>query len=578
MSFSGIIELKRIAVRNLARHKLKTGLTCAAIMVSVAVYIWMQSWLDGSALESRRNIVNYEIGAAQLQTKLYFEKKDEMPAYETFDGWEDYADALDRAGYHAAPRFTFAATLYSTSGSAPLVVQAIDPEREAAALAYTTYIDFGRFVRPGEFAVALGAMTADKLGIGFPTRPTASELEQFIALVAQTPEDEPFIRSAYAAMEAKTQYGETKTYAEERAAGRFALRRDAGEGVLERLWLLAEAAGRTDARISTVIDYKTAPDAVRADKWRSELEPEVDEAGRAALAAVYQYDELTGAYLLDEDAGDAAVEAALAVMLRAGFSGAVRHVNQVIDVKVAGIVNSPDPATNFNAAFMPLDVLSGEEGMMLEGRVTSLLIRDKAMGAADLTSKKESAAAISAALAGALGARGETLPAELGVFTWQDYMSDYLAYEKYEAGSSQIFSILLFFLALLGISNTMLLAILERTKEIGMMRAMGMTDGQMIFVYMAEACFLGLLGSLLGIALGCALNYPMVKYGLDFSEMLEKMGGNMGYRISGNFRGMWSIPVIVGSGVAATALSALMAFFPTRRALKLSITDSLRFE
>jgi ABC-type antimicrobial peptide transport system permease subunit len=41
---------------------------------------------------------------------------------------------------------------------------------------------------------------------------------------------------------------------------------------------------------------------------------------------------------------------------------------------------------------------------------------------------------------------------------------------------------------------------------------------------------------------------------------------------------MWSVPVIVGSGVAATALSALMAFFPTRRALKISITDSLRFE
>jgi ABC-type lipoprotein release transport system permease subunit len=563
-----------MALRNLARHKLKTILTCAAIMVSVAVYIFMQSWLDGSAQESRRNIVNYEIGAAQLQTRLYFEKKDEMPAYETFNGWEAYADALEASGYNAAPRYSFAGTLYSLSASAPLVVHAIDPEREARTLAYTTYIDFGRFVRRGEFAVALGAMTADKLGIGFPSRPEADALEAFIAQAAQSPDDAAFIRSCYAAMEAKTQYGETKEYAQERAAGRFVLRRDAGADALARLWLLAEAAGLCDARISTVIDYKMAPDTVSADKWRAELLPEVDADGQKTLAAVYQYDELIDAYVLDEDASDADAAAALAVMLRAAFSGAVRHVNQVIDVKVAGIVNSPDPATNFNAAFIPLDVLSGEDGMMLEGRVTSLLIRDKTLGAADVTSKKESAAAISAAFT----AHGTALPPELGVFTWQDYMSDYLAYEKAESGSSQIFSILLFFLALLGISNTMLLAILERTKEIGMMRAMGMTDGQMIFVYMVEACFLGLLGSLLGIALGCALNYPMVKYGMDFSEMLEKMGGNMGYRISGNFRGMWSIPVIVGSGITATALSALMAFFPTRRALKLSITDSLRFD
>jgi ABC-type lipoprotein release transport system permease subunit len=574
MTFSGIIELKRMAMRNLARHKLKTFLTCAAIMVSVAVYIFMQSWLDGSAQESRRNIVNYEIGAAQLQTKLYFEKKDEMPAYETFDGWEAYADALEAAGYNAAPRYSFAGTLYSLSGSAPLVVHAVDPEREARTLAYTTFIDFGRFVRRGEFAVVLGAMTAEKLGIGFPTRPEAAALEDFIKTAARSSEDEAFIRSCYEPMEVKAQYGETKAYAEERAEGRFTLRRDAGADALSRLWLLAGAAELCDARIATVIDYKMAPDAVRADKWRADLLPELDEAGRKTLDAVYQYDELTDAYLLDEDASAAAAAAALAVMLRADFSGAVRHVNQVIDVKVAGIVNSPDPATNFNAAFMPLDVLSGEDGMMLDGRVTSLLIRDKAMSAADVTSKKESAGAISAALSGG----GAALPPELGVFTWQDSMSDYLAYEKYESGSSQIFSILLFFLALLGISNTMLLAILERTKEIGMMRAMGMTDGQMIFVYMTEAAFLGLLGSLLGIALGCALNYPMVKYGLDFSEMLEKMGGNMGYRISGNFRGMWSVPVIVGSGVAATALSALAAFFPTRRALKLSITNSLRFE
>jgi ABC-type lipoprotein release transport system permease subunit len=70
----------------------------------------------------------------------------------------------------------------------------------------------------------------------------------------------------------------------------------------------------------------------------------------------------------------------------------------------------------------------------------------------------------------------------------------------------------------------------------------------------------------------------MVKYGLDFSAMAEAMGGNIGYRVAGNFRGMWDIPTIVGTGVVATALSALMAFFPSRRAVKMEITESLRFE
>ena len=89
MNLRGIYQLKIIAMRNLARHKVKTVLTSAAIMVSVAVYIFLNSWLGGMAIESRRNIVNFEMGAAKLQTKLYFEKKDEMPSYESFMGWEE---------------------------------------------------------------------------------------------------------------------------------------------------------------------------------------------------------------------------------------------------------------------------------------------------------------------------------------------------------------------------------------------------------------------------------------------------------------------------------------------------------
>jgi len=133
-------------------------------------------------------------------------------------------------------------------------------------------------------------------------------------------------------------------------------------------------------------------------------------------------------------------------------------------------------------------------------------------------------------------------------------------------------------LALLGISNTILMSILERTKEIGMMRALGMTDNQLVLVYMLEAGFLGLIGSIFGIIFGCAMNYPMVKYGIDFSSMRDAMGANASFRISSLFRSSWNVPVIIGTGIVATLVSSLMAFFPARRAVKMPITDSLRFE
>ena len=142
MTLSGIWQLKKIALRNLARHKVKTILTSLAIMVSVAVYIFLNCWLGGMAIESRRNIVNFEIGAAKLQTKLYFERKDEMPSYENFSGWEIYREALSREGYVSAPRYTFSGTLYSMSGSAPVLFYGVDPASEKEVMRYSEYIDF----------------------------------------------------------------------------------------------------------------------------------------------------------------------------------------------------------------------------------------------------------------------------------------------------------------------------------------------------------------------------------------------------------------------------------------------------
>lgn len=575
--FNSVWELKRMALRNLTRHKVKTIITCLAITISVAIYIWMDSWLAGVAMESRRNIINYEMGAAKLQTKLYFDKKDETPAYENFTGWETYARILDEAGYNAAPRYTFSGTLYSLSGSAPVMINAVDPDAEARTLAYTTYIEFGHYIKKGEFGVALGAMTAEKLKTGIPTRPTAQNLEELIAIAATDRGGADFIRSCYQPMQSKAQFAESQAYAEERSKGRMILKRDIPAADIDRLWSLVDDAGLNDVRISTVIDYKAAPDGIRKDKWDADLWDLLTRQEQALVGAAYEFDELTQAYLLIETDQEK-LDAALAAMIRVDFSGAVRHVNQVIDAKVVGMVNSPDPFNNYNIGYMPMDVLQDEAGMMLEGHVTELIVRDKDLGAADMNSKKESKASIRAALDAGLARQELALDESLDIFFWMDYAKDYLGAESMDSMQTKLLSFLLFFLALFGISNTMLLAILERTKEIGMMRAMGMTDGQMIFIYMMEAAFLGLLGSLLGIALGCLLNIPLVEYGFDFSEMMEQMEGDMGYRIAGNFRGAWKLSTIIGSGVAATVISSLMAFFPTRRATKTAITESLRFE
>ncbi|MDR1654632.1 MAG: ABC transporter permease, partial [Treponema sp.] len=75
MTIASVIEIKRLALRNLARHKVKTILTITAVGISVALYILVDGWLAGVNIDSLRNIANFEIGAAKIQTKAYFDKK-----------------------------------------------------------------------------------------------------------------------------------------------------------------------------------------------------------------------------------------------------------------------------------------------------------------------------------------------------------------------------------------------------------------------------------------------------------------------------------------------------------------------
>ncbi|MDR2246538.1 MAG: hypothetical protein LBE17_07720 [Treponema sp.] len=177
MTIASVIELKRLALRNLARHKVKTVLTVAAVSISVGLYIAADGWLTGVNIDSLRNIANFEIGAAKLQARAYYDKKNELPMYENFGGWERHAAALDGAGYDSAPRFVFTGTIYSESLSAPMQFIGCDPAAEARLLHYPEYIESGRFIRPGAFEIVLGAVTADKLKVGIPQRPTLNELE-----------------------------------------------------------------------------------------------------------------------------------------------------------------------------------------------------------------------------------------------------------------------------------------------------------------------------------------------------------------------------------------------------------------
>lgn len=135
---------------------------------------------------------------------------------------------------------------------------------------------------------------------------------------------------------------------------------------------------------------------------------------------------------------------------------------------------------------------------------------------------------------------------------------------------------LVFIIAAVGVSNTMLMAMFERMREIGMMRALGMKDRDILFSFLFEAGGIGLVGSLVGILLGVLANLYLVNVGFDFGFVFRDM--DIGFRIQNVMRGAWSIATIAKAFFSGIGLSMLVAIFPIRRALKLDIPTCLHHQ
>jgi len=113
--------------------------------------------------------------------------------------------------------------------------------------------------------------------------------------------------------------------------------------------------------------------------------------------------------------------------------------------------------------------------------------------------------------------------------------------------------------SLFGIVNTLVLTVFERTREIGMLRAIGMTRRQVRRMIRHESVITALIGGALGIALGIVLGGLLVAR-VDFIQ--------------------FSLPVtsLVVFGFMAIVVGILAAIFPARRAARLNVLEALQYE
>lgn len=90
-----------------------------------------------------------------------------------------------------------------------------------------------------------------------------------------------------------------------------------------------------------------------------------------------------------------------------------------------------------------------------------------------------------------------------------------------KGGVMNIFSVIIIAIAGVGILNLLLMAVYERTREIGVLGAMGLKPRQIASLFILEGIMIGLVGVAAGVVLGLALNSYLMRTGLDFGSMTQ---------------------------------------------------------
>ncbi len=121
----------------------------------------------------------------------------------------------------------------------------------------------------------------------------------------------------------------------------------------------------------------------------------------------------------------------------------------------------------------------------------------------------------------------------------------------------------------IGIMNIMIVSLIERTREIGILKALGMKNRTVLSIFLCESVIIGLIGAILGIILG---------WGLANAAVVIFSSGIFGGSANVTITPMLTPEVLLGALGFGIGISVIFALYPAWRASKLKPVDALRYE
>jgi ABC-type lipoprotein release transport system permease subunit len=138
-----------------------------------------------------------------------------------------------------------------------------------------------------------------------------------------------------------------------------------------------------------------------------------------------------------------------------------------------------------------------------------------------------------------------------------------------------VFSVVILLISGIGILNLLLMAVYERTREIGVLGALGFKPRQISLLFILEGALIGLIGVAAGIVMGLAFNGIFKMVGMDYTQF----SGLTSYTalITGRVYPSWGVEKLLSRGITVAVVAALSALVPAREAAEHDPAQALHF-
>jgi ABC-type lipoprotein release transport system permease subunit len=232
-------------------------------------------------------------------------------------------------------------------------------------------------------------------------------------------------------------------------------------------------------------------------------------------------------------------------------------------VRVAGTFQTGLPEVD--EGYLQIPLATAQEWLAAPVAVTSIAV---------LVHDSHAVSPTRRSLRASLSGDGEAIE----ILSWRQAMPELDAAVRMDDWADYVFHIILFVIAATAIINTVLMSVMQRTREFGVLRALGLERGQVGRVVFIEGMIITAVSGIIGMALGLAVVWFFFREGLDFSAFWDSDMTAAGVVIEPVIvpRFHWN-QILQGAGFIL-GIGGLASIYPAWRATRIDVAEAMKFD